>query len=150
MKVLLDTESLEKLNKNIVKIKDHPDVEFFMCREVVASTIAKAEKNKKKKTSFDVIALTKAGVKYVKSEVFVFGYSKLDADSHENSKEVKDIYKKLVFGPNSVSDAMIATTAVINKYSLITGNKKLSDKVRKLGCEVVSFEELMTTNTEQA
>lgn len=142
MKVLLDNNAIDKLASHINIVQAHPEVEFYICREVVGEM----SNNKAYNPTRNITALLKIGVKYVSNSLFVLGYSKLDGESAFCSKSTSEVYKQIINKNSSnISDAIIAATAVQHNYTLLTDDKRLYAKMRKFGYKVMTFDELLQT-----
>lgn len=140
MEVLLDNNAIDKLSKNIDIIKTHTETRFFICRE----TVEEVSNNKSYNPTYNIISLLQLGVSYAKNAVFVLGHSKLDGHSKFSDRTTSTIYKNMLNENRSnVADAIIATTAIKNNYTLITNDKKLYNKMQKYNYKVMTFEEFL-------
>lgn len=142
MNFLLDNNAIDKLSKNIDVVIKHPEIHFFICREVVEEM----SNNKSYNPTRNVTALLKVGVKYVPNSLFILGYSKLDGESTFCSKSTSEVYKKIINeNCSNISDAIIAATAVQHNYILLTDDKRLYTKMKKFGYQVMTFDEMLQT-----
>lgn len=139
MNILLDNNAIDKLAQSIELVRNHPEVKFFICKEAVEEV----SNNKNYNPTYNIIALLKAGVNYIPNAVFVLGYSKLDGESTFCDEEVSRVYKDILKeNLSNVSDAIIAATAVANKYLLLTDDVRLIKKMMRSGYPFMTFETL--------
>lgn len=140
MNILLDNNAIDQLSKNINIIKNHPEIQFYVCREVVGEM----GNNKTFNPTRNITTLLKVGVKYVPNSLFILGYSKLDGESTFCSQSTSEVYKKIINETcSNRSDAIIAATAVQHNYILLTDDKRLYSKMKKYGYKVMTFDELL-------
>lgn len=139
MRILLDNNAIDKMGNHLNFIKKHPEIEFFVCREVAGEV----SQNNSYNPTMNIISLLKAGVKYLPNTGFVFGHSALDGESTFSSALQNAVYYNILNETRSnISDAIIASTAHNNNCILLTYDKKLYNKMKKFNYQVTTFEEL--------
>lgn len=140
MQILLDNNAIDKLAKNIDLVKNHTDIQFYVCRETVKEVSNNATYN----PTNNITALLKIGVKYVPNGLFILGYSRLDGESTFCSASTADAYRRILNkNCSNRADAMVAATAVSHNYVLLTDDKRLYAKMKKYGYQVMSFDEFL-------
>ena len=139
MRILLDNNAIDKMSNHLSFIKNHTEIEFFICREVVGEVC----QNKFYNPTMNISSLLKAGVKYLPNTGFIIGHSLLDGESTLSSNLQNKVYYNILNKTKSnISDAIIASTAHSYNCILLTYDKKLYKKMKKFNYQVTTFEEL--------
>jgi predicted nucleic acid-binding protein len=141
MKILLDNNAIDKIRDNMEFMKCHPEITFYICKEVADEVIADSQTYS---PTLNLQSLEKVNVSYEKNAIFILGHSKLDSESTFCDSETLLVYNSILKETKSnIKDATIAATAVKNGCTLITYDKGFYRKMKRFGYSVTTFEELI-------
>ena len=143
MQFVVDTCIINKLIDGKMNLNELPSNSSFFASHIQIDEINKTQDSERRAQLF--LRFAEVSPKIIPKESLVWDVSRWDQAKfsdgvlYDNLKQSLDALNKSK--PCNVNDALIAETAIVNEYILLTSDKDLTKVAKKLGCNVLYFEE---------
>lgn len=142
MQFVVDTCVINKLIDGKIKLNELPSNSSFFASHIQIDEINKTQDSERRAQLF--LRFAEVSPKIIPTESLVWDVSRWDQAKfsdgvlYNSLKQSLDALNKSK--PSNVNDALIAETAIVNEYTLLTSDKDLTKVAKNLGCKVVYFE----------
>jgi len=142
MQFVVDTCIINKLIEGKISLNSLPQDCSFFASHIQTDEINKTLDAERRAQLF--LKFAEISPKIIPTESAVWGVSRWgqakwnDGELYSNLKQSLDGLNKSK--PSNSNDALIAETAIVNDYALLTSDKDLTKVATKLGCKVIYFE----------
>jgi predicted nucleic acid-binding protein len=142
MQFVVDTCIINKLIDGKMNLNELPSNSTFFASHIQIDEINKTQDSERRAQLF--LRFAEVSPKIIPTESAVWDVSRFDQAKFsdgvlfDNLKQSLNVLNKSK--PSNVNDALIAETAIVNEYTLLTSDKNLTEVAKKLGCKVVYFE----------
>lgn len=142
MQFVVDTCIINKLIDGKIKLNELPSNSSFFASHIQIDEINKTQDSERRAQLF--LRFAEVSPKIIPTESLVWDVSRWDQAKfsdgvlYNSLKQSLDALNKSK--PSNVNDALIAETAIVNEYTLLTSDKDLTKVAKNLGCKVVYFE----------
>ena len=142
MQFVVDTCIINKLIDGKLSLDELPPNSSFFASHIQIDEINKTKDSERRVQLF--LKFTEVSPKIIPTESFVLNVSRLgqaklsDGELFNYLKNSLDILNKSK--RSNGRDALIAETAIINGYTLLTSDKHLAEVAKKYGANVIDFE----------
>ena len=136
---MFDSNSFDKMNKDIHIIKKTKNEIEYYVTGIQVNELARIPDKKEKTRINNFMNLCEINAKLVATP-FTFDY----IDFRQLSFNISNAYDELLNqNKSNKNDALIGATAIIEQCLLVTDDKRLQDKMKKLGYEAISYDEFI-------
>ncbi len=142
MQFVVDTCIINKLIDGKMNLNELPSNSSFYASHIQIDEINKTQDSERRTQLF--LRFAEVSPKIIPTESSVWDVSRWDQAKfsdgvlYDNLKQSLDALNKSK--PSNVNDALIAETAIVNEYTLLTSDKDLTKVAKKLRCNVLYFE----------
>ena len=142
MEFVVDTCIINKLIEGKISLIALPQNCSFFASHIQIDELNKTPDAERRAQLF--LKFAEISPKIIPTESFIWDVSRWDqakwndGQLYNNLKQSLDALNKSK--PSNANDALIAETAIVNNYTLLTSDKDLTKVAKNLGCNVVYFE----------
>ncbi len=142
MQFVVDTCIINKLIEGKISLDKLPQNCSFFASHIQIDEINKTSDAERRSRLF--LKFSEINPKLIPTESAIWGVSRWSQAKWGNGKLFGNLKQSLDVlnksKPSNRNDALIAETAIVNGYTLLTSDKDLTEVARKLGCKVDYFE----------
>ncbi len=141
MKYVVDTCIINKLIDGEINVVDLPSIGSFVASHIQIDEINKTQDSERRAQLF--LKFSEVSPKIIPTESGVWGVSRWGQAKFSDGVKLNELKQYLNSlnnsKPNNINDALIAETAIVNGYTLLTSDRHLAEVVEMLGGKVVHF-----------